>query len=419
MRKQFFALLVIIIPFFCNSQNVNYVHKVIDTLTSPSFYGRGYVNKGDSLAANYIAQQISQTGARSFNNNFFQSYSFGINTYPGEMYLATDKVELIPGKDYIISSSSPGAKGSYKALWLNGSTFLTQTEIQKFEKKNLSNTVLIIDTSFKDMENNKLYTAKAIIHATTHNLAWDVSEGTKTNSFLYFDVSREKIPEACKKVKLDVESIYKTDYQTQNVVAYIPGKLYPDSFFVFVAHYDHLGQMGRETYFPGAHDNASGTAMLLDLAQYYSKPENASDYSIAFIFFSGEEAGLLGSKYYSEHPLFPLKNIKFLLNLDMESTGSEGIKVVNGSVLKDEFNTLVTLNEKEKLLKTVRPRGEAANSDHYWFYKKGVKSFYIYTLGNEWKEYHTPTDVSKGLPMTKYDELFKLVTGFIGQLSRK
>jgi aminopeptidase YwaD len=418
MKKIFILVIFLIAAQICSSQNVEYVHSLIDTLASPSLMGRGYVGKGDSLAADYIVKQLDKTGLKSFNNNYLQTYSFGINTYPGAMMLELDGVQLIPGKEYIISSSSPSAKESFKALWLNGKSFSTQTEIQKFEKKNLSKTVLIIDTSFKDMENNKLFTAKAILHATTHNLVWDVSEGTKTTSFLYFDVSREKIPEACKKVKLDIESVYKTDYQTQNVVAYIPGKLYPDSFFVFVAHYDHLGQMGRETYYPGAHDNASGTAMLLDLAQYYSKPGNASDYSIAFIFFSGEEAGLLGSKYYSEHPLFPLKNIKFLMNLDMESTGSEGIKVVNGSVLKDEFNMLVAINEKEKLLKTVSPRGEAANSDHYWFYKKGVKSFYIYTLGNEWKEYHTPMDVSKGLPLTKYNELFTLVTEFVGELSK-
>ena len=192
-----------------------------------------------------------------------------------------------------------------------------------------------------------------------------------------------------------------------------PEKYYPDSFVVFGAHYDHLGMMGSNTFFPGANDNGSGTAMLLDLAAYYAMPENQPDYSIAFIFFSGEEAGLLGSEYYTEHPLFPLKNIKFMLNLDMVGTGSEGIKVVNGSIFKQEFEKLKALNEKGGYLKSVNERGEAANSDHYYFYKKEVKCFFIYTLGGEYKEYHTVGDKAAGLPLTKYTELFRLVCDFV------
>ena len=76
--------------------------------------------------------------------------------------------------------------------------------------------------------------------------------------------------------------------------------------------------MGKDTFFPGANDNASGVSMLLNLAKYYKA--HPANYSIAFIFFSGEEAGLLGSKYYSEHPIFPLSKIKFLVNLVLLGT---------------------------------------------------------------------------------------------------
>jgi Zn-dependent M28 family amino/carboxypeptidase len=173
--------------------------------------------------------------------------------------------------------------------------------------------------------------------------------------------------------------------------------------------------MGTDAYFPGANDNASGTAMLLNLAKYYSKPENKPDYSIAFMSFSAEEVGLLGSKYYSENPLFPLKNIKFLINLDMVGTGSEGIKIVNSTVFKTEYDKLVKINEEKKYLKTISKRGEAANSDHYYFYKNGVRSFFIYTLGKEYKEYHNIND-KPPLPLTEYEDLFRLLRNFVKDL---
>jgi Zn-dependent M28 family amino/carboxypeptidase len=137
---------------------------------------------------------------------------------------------------------------------------------------------------------------------------------------------------------------------------------------------------------------------------------------MVFIFFSGEEAGLLGSEYYTSHPLFPLKKIKFMINLDMVGTGSEGIKVVNGSIFKSEFGKLRAYNEEGGYLSTVSVRGEAANSDHYYFYKNGVKCFFIYTLGNEDREYHTVGDKADILPLTKYPELFKLVCEFVKKI---
>ncbi len=88
------------------------------------------------------------------------------------------------------------------------------------------------------------------------------------------------------------------------MIATIKGTAIPDSFLVFSAHYDHLGQMGKDIYFPGANDNASGTSMLLNLAKYYS--QNRPKYSVLFIAFGGEEAGLIGSEYYVKNPLVPL-----------------------------------------------------------------------------------------------------------------
>ena len=168
--------------------------------------------------------------------------------------------------------------------------------------------------------------------------------------------------------------------------------------------------MGKETYIAGASDNASGSAMLLDLADYYS--ENPPKYNTVFIWFAGEEAGLVGSKYFVENPPFSLDNIKFLLNLDLMADAKKGITVVNGTIFNEAFDRLKAINEREGLLNQVKARGAAANSDHYPFYEKGVPSFFIYTEG-DYKHYHDINDVPENIPLTNYDQVFELITSFV------
>ena len=105
--------------------------------------------------------------------------------------------------------------------------------------------------------------------------------------------------------------------------------------------------MGNHAIFPGANDNASGTAFMLALAKYYK--ENPPKYSIAFMAFSGEEAGLLGSSHYVGHPIFPLENIKFLVNIDLMGDATDGITVVNAVEQNGAFDLLQKINAGPKL----------------------------------------------------------------------
>ena len=399
-----------------SAQNPAFVRNMIDTLASPEFYGRGYVNNGSKIAADFIVKQLKKDKLLFFSQEALQPFTLNVNTYPGTLELKINGIVKTPGSDYIVMPEAPTMEHSYKILWLNEKTLSTPKLIEKFNKMNVSKLSLVIDTGFKDLKNKKLQESPVLIKIKEKLPAWEVSDAQNKKKHAEIIITRNALPGKIKKISVNIEAKQQDNYPTQNVVGYISGRVYPDSFFVFGAHYDHLGMMGSQTCFPGANDNGSGTAMLLDLAAYYSKPENQPDYSFAFIFFSGEEAGLLGSEYYTEHPLFPLKKIKFMLNLDMVGTGSDGIKVVNGSIFKPEFEKLKALNEKGGYLKAISERGEAANSDHYFFYKHGVKSFFIYTLGGEYKEYHTVGDKAAGLPLTKYSELFKLVCDFVKNL---
>ena len=130
-----------------------------------------------------------------------------------------------------------------------------------------------------------------------------------------------------------------------------------------------------------------------------------------FICFAGEEAGLLGSKYFTEHPLIPLQKIRFLTNVDLVGTGVEGITVVNATEFAKEFEWLKQINAEHQLLAKINARTKAANSDHYWFTEKGVPAFFIYTLGGI-KAYHDVFDKAATLPLNEYEDLLKFIVGF-------
>jgi Zn-dependent M28 family amino/carboxypeptidase len=232
---------------------------------------------------------------------------------------------------------------------------------------------------------------------------------TSLKNKVVLELLKDSFMSELKEINVEFKNKFIRDFESQNIAGYVKGIEQPDSFLVFSAHYDHLGAMGKTAYFPGANDNASGVSMLLNLAKYYLK--NPSRYSVAFLLFSGEEAGLLGSKYYTEHPLFPLKEIKFLTNLDLLGTGDDGIMVVNASVYKSQFEKLVSINNQKKYVSQIKQRGKAANSDHYWFSEKGVPCFFIYTLGGT-ASYHDVYDIERTLPLTDYNDVGKLLIDF-------
>src|SRR5690606_28250433 len=157
-----------------------------------------------------------------------------------------------------------------------------------------------------------------------------------------------------------IESEFNPEFKARNVVGMIEGKN-KDSIIVITAHYDHLGKVG-ETIFPGANDNASGTAFLLSLAKHYAKKQ--PNYTLVFIAFAAEEAGLIGSYHFAENPMVDLRKIKFLLNFDIMGAGEEGIQIVNSSIFTKEYELLNQINSKKNYVKQIKKRGESCNSDH-------------------------------------------------------
>ncbi len=410
------SIILLLFTFTAQAQNINYARKVINDLCAPEMYGRGYVKGGDKIAAEYIREELKSSRLKSFTQDYYQGFGFPVNTFPNEVTFVVDNSSLIAGEHFIVSPGCPPLDGTYKMLWVDSALIDNKTEFEKLDKLFLKHTFLVIG----DVKTQKLlhperlkqvtsntFKARGLIYAAESKLTWSVATEWDSYAKIYVKAGLLKPyqTEAIIKVKPELKN-----FNTQNIAAYIQGAKYPDSFIVFTAHYDHLGMMGMNAMFPGANDNASGVAMLLDLASYYSK--NKPDFNVAFIFFAGEEAGLFGSYYYTQNPLFPLNKIALLLNLDLMGTGDKGLTAVNATEFPDEFQDLQLVNMEGDFLPTIAARGKAKNSDHYYFTENGVKSFFFYLMG-DYHFYHDVDDKPDAVPLSKYNEAFNLIKTFV------
>lgn len=374
--KNFFAALLFFVTYNADAQDSVFARKIVDTLTSPAFWGRGYTNNGMQKAAEFISKQFKEYGLIPVNGgSYFQWFSYPVNTFPGRMEVSVNRKKLVAGKDFIVSAESRG---------VHALGDLRQKDSTHFINPNYRIVVTLKD-----------------------KLTWSVA--SQPADYTGIEIDKKALNDMPIFIQADIENKEVEDFLAANVCGWVKGTVHPDSIIAISAHYDHLGGMGANTYFPGANDNASGTSLMLGLAKYYAA--HPAPYTVAFIAFAGEEAGLLGSQHFVQHPLFSLKNIRFVLNLDLEGTGSEGITVVNAIEFKNEFALLNAVNDSGKYVVKIHARGKAANSDHYWFTEKGVPAFFIYTLGGI-KAYHDVFDRAETLPLNEYNDLLKLIKGF-------
>jgi aminopeptidase YwaD len=373
--KKIILLLSIVTASTAFAQDISFGRKMVDTLTSSYFWGRGYTNDGMKKAADFLANEFKTYGLEPMAKNYLQPFSYPVNTFPDKMEVSINGKDLVPGKDFIVSPETRGVKAT-------GDLDVLDT-IQYINRKEM------------------------VVIKMQDKLTWEISPEVAGYSLILVD--KKALDKKPFSFKVNIDNKLVKNFKTANVCGMVKGTLKPDSVIFITAHYDHLGGMGKDTYFPGANDNASGVALLLNLAQYYA--QHPQKYSIGFICFAGEEAGLIGSKYFTENPLVPLKSIRFLINTDLAGTGEEGIMVVNATEFSKEFAMMNAVNDDKKLLAKINARGKAANSDHYFFTEKGVPSFFFYTLGGI-KAYHDVFDKAVTLPLNEHEHLFKLIVGF-------
>lgn len=198
-------------------------------------------------------------------------------------------------------------------------------------------------------------------------------------------------------LKSDVTKISST---SQNVVGIVPGNgSLKDEWLVIGAHYDHLGMGGSnsnsmvpevEEIHNGADDNASGTAGVIELAEFYGHIKSADNQrSILFITFGSEEVGLLGSSYFTENPLIPLENIVAMINMDMIGRPENNSLIIGGAGTSSIWKDLITAKNTAEFNIIFNDEGYAS-SDHTPFFLKDIPVLFFFTGAH--MDYHRPSD---------------------------
>ncbi|MBG7629572.1 MAG: M28 family peptidase [Bacteroidetes bacterium] len=194
---------------------------------------------------------------------------------------------------------------------------------------------------------------------------------------------------------------------SENVVAFIEGSEKPEEIIVISAHYDHLGMTDEDIY-NGADDDGSGTVAIMKIAEAFQKAVekgNGPKRSILFLHVTGEEKGLLGSKYYVNYPIFPLANTVANLNIDMIGRVDEAhtdtpdfVYLIGSDKLSTELHTIseeinskftnlfldYTYNDEND------PNRFYYRSDHYNFAKNNIPIIFYFNGTHE--DYHRPSD---------------------------
>lgn len=217
----------------------------------------------------------------------------------------------------------------------------------------------------------------------------------------------------------------KKDLYAVNVLGMVPGTTYKDQYLFVTAHYDHIGITNGEIN-NGADDDGSGTSALLEIAESFMmaykdgvKPAR----NVVFMLVSGEEKGLLGSEYYTDHPIYPLDSTIADLNVDMigrtdydhEGDSTKYIYLIGSGMLSSELKQLSEeVNEKYTNLELDYKYDDPADpnrfyyrSDHYNFAKNGIPVIFYFRGVHE--DYHRPTDTVEKIEFDTIEYVARLI----------
>ena len=216
-------------------------------------------------------------------------------------------------------------------------------------------------------------------------------------------------------------SVFEGDIKaSENVVAYIEGTTMPEEVLVISSHYDHVGIDAEGNIYNGADDDGSGTVAILEIAEAFKKAKEdgyGPKRSILFLNVTGEEKGLVGSEYYTNHPIFPLDHTITNLNIDMigridpdhEGNGNY-VYLIGSDRLSTELHEISEAVNAEYLNMDLDYRYNDKNdpnrfyfrSDHYNFAKHDIPIIFYFNGVHE--DYHQPTDTPDKI---EYDVLQK------------
>ncbi|MFO7525818.1 MAG: M20/M25/M40 family metallo-hydrolase [Ignavibacteriaceae bacterium] len=206
---------------------------------------------------------------------------------------------------------------------------------------------------------------------------------------------------------ISVNTDYYKEKETQNIAVILEGndEILKNEYVVVGAHLDHVGSQGGEVYYPGANDNASGSAGVMQIAEAIVKSGVKPDRSIIFTLFASEEQGLFGSDFFSKNPPVNLNKITAMINMDCIGSG-DSIQIGNGKSVPGLWNTFRDVDSANKNLMIERT-WSGGGADATPFHNSGIPS--VYVVSHYSYEYlHQPGDKPETLNAELFENIVKL-----------
>jgi aminopeptidase YwaD len=238
-----------------------------------------------------------------------------------------------------------------------------------------------------------------------------INSSTKPASFAFADTLRPSL-------HIDVATTRAT---VNNVLAWLPGET--DEYLIVGAHYDHLGRGNFDSLapsqigqiHPGADDNASGTAGVLELARLLAPQRGQLKRSILFMDFAGEELGLLGSAAWVKDPTRPLAKAVAMINMDMIGRIKDDKVYIGGVGTGSTFKSVLELAQKETPFKIEYSAGGYSSSDHTSFVSKKIPVLFFFSGLHS--DYHKPSDTWDKINAPSAARLLDMVGSVVVQLA--
>lgn len=412
----------------------------LSVLASDSLEGRETGEKGQKLAAAYIAGKFKSFGLEApvptaNGNSYFQEFPLKKlshrTTYlkkgdeikkNNEDFLYYSRAEtsgeeyidvVFSGKKSIDDLTKMDLKGKYVAI-VNEELGNWRTALAKLKTMNAAGIILIEEDEarFKSIiaRLGGSFNSPKLTLEVDNNVSRIMIGNPSLASWMFgTDYEQLKSAGTGRVAKVIFNSDYLVeDIMVENVLGFIRGSEKPEEVLIVTAHYDHIGISPNGEINNGADDDGSGTTAVLEIAQAFAMAARDGvlpKRSILFMTVSGEEKGLLGSEYYSNHPVFPIANSVTDLNADMvgrvdpEHEGKgDYIYLIGSDKLSKELHEI-----SEKVNQTYTkialdytynaendPNRYYYRSDHYNFASKGIPV--IFYFNGSHADYHKPTD---------------------------
>ena len=417
MNRTLITILLVLASMMATGQDTAHYKRLIKALSSAKYQGRGYAKDGANKAGKFLQKEFMKAGVDVV---LVQPFKLDINTFCGQMEMWADGRKLRAGVDFSMREYSPGIHGTFPVYHVDTLNFDADRMFADLAKPENANCLVACEfwftyrhkAAFSRLQKAGECTNAGLIYTWESPIKFFKAYGHYVIDKPILWVTPEAI-DGVKNVRAEVDNKFLKDYECFNVIAKVEGQRH-DSCYVFTAHYDHIGNLGRKIFYAGANDNASGTAAIVTLAEHYAK--HRPPYDMYFIAFSGEDANLRGSTWYADHPVVPLRQIKYLFNIDMIGDNNP----VQYCEVSDEgmrgFSLFEQINDREHYFKSLH-RGElAANSDHYPFATRHVPCIFLENeKGDAFQYYHTIFDTYKTVRFDSYEPVFRLVRDFVEQ----